>query len=185
MGSPVQRKSGLSRERAERAVSGGTIDEHRGLQKFMTCFLETFMVDGLLDPRLRELVVLRIGWLCEQPYEWGSHYRVANGLGVSDDDVLAVRTGPTDPRFGPTEQALLTAADEIMELGRITEETYGRCRTALGDSEVLALELLYLATGYRMIASILSTNELSLTEAGLELWPPDGVGPEARSTPNG
>ena len=179
MESPRQSDSGLSRARVERVVSGGAIDEHPALKKYMKCFLETFLVDGLLDPQLRELVILRIAWLCKQPYEWGSHYKHAHRLGVSDDDVLAVRVGPTASRFGTTESALLRAADEVVELGLITEETYARCLAALGDSEVLALELLYLASGYRMMATIISTNRLSLTDGGLELWPPNGVGPDA------
>jgi alkylhydroperoxidase family enzyme len=102
---------------------------------------------------------------------------------VTDDDVLAARVGPSAPRFGPIERTLLTAADEVVELGRITEETYARCRAVLGDSEASALELLHLAAGYRMMATILSTTRPSLADAGLELWPPDGVGPDARREP--
>jgi alkylhydroperoxidase family enzyme len=170
---------GLSRPSVERVVSGGALDEHPALQRYVKCFLETFLVDGQLDPRLREIVILRIAWLCEQPFEWGSHYRIAHRLDIADDDVLATRIGPTAPRFGPTERALLTAADEVVELGRITEGTYERCRLVLGDSETSALELLHLAAGYRMMATILSTSRPSLTSAGLELWPPDGIGPAA------
>ena len=170
---------GLSRASVERTASGGALDEHPALQRYVKCFLETFLVDGQLDPRLRELVILRIAWLCEQPFEWSSHYRLARRLEVADDDVLATRIGPAAPRFGPTERTLLTAADEVVELGRITEETYARCRVVLGDSEASALELLHLAAGYRMMATILSTTRPPLADAGLELWPPDGVGPGA------
>jgi alkylhydroperoxidase family enzyme len=175
-------KGDLSRERVEQTVSGGPLDEHPALQRYVKCFLETFLVDGLIDPRLRELVILRIAWLCEQPFEWGSHYRIAHRLEVSDDDVLATRIGPTAPRFGSTERALLTAADEVVQLGRITEGTYERCRLVLGDSEALVLELLHLAAGYRMMATILSTNRPPLASAGLEVWPPDGIGPAALPT---
>ena len=174
---------GVSRARVERTTSGGALDEHPALQRYVKCFLETFLVDGLLDPRLRELVILRIAWLCEQPFEWGSHYRIARRLEVADDDVLAARIGPDAPRFGPTERTLLTAADEVVELGRITEDTYAACRVVLGDSEPLALELLHLAAGYRMMATILSTTRPPLADAGLELWPPDGVGPRAPRSP--
>jgi len=172
---------GLSRSSVERTVSGGGLDEHPGLQRYVKCFLETFLVDGRLDPRLRELVILRIAWLCEQPFEWGSHYRLARRLGVSDEDALAARTGPAAPSFGQTERTVLTAADEVVELGRITEDTYARCRAVLGDSEPSTLELLHLAAGYRMMATILSTTRPPLADAGLEVWPPDGVSPGAQS----
>jgi alkylhydroperoxidase family enzyme len=177
----TQEDSGPSRAGVERVVDGGLLAAHPALQRYITCFLETFLVDGLLDPRLRELVILRIAWLCDQPFEWASHYRIAQRLHVADADVLAVRSGPKASLFGPTEQALLTAADEVVELGRITEPTYERCRAALGEADVLALELLHLAAGYRMMATVLSTSRPSLADAGLSLWPPDGRGPDGRA----
>jgi alkylhydroperoxidase family enzyme len=168
---------GTSRANVKRVVDGGPLAAHPALRRYVRCFLETFLVDGLLDPRLRELTILRIAWRCGQPFEWASHYRIARRLDISDADVLAARTGPHAPQFGPVEQALLTAADEVVELGQITEPTYARCRGVLGGSEVLALELLHLVAGYRMMATILATSRPSLVDAGLTLWPPDGVGP--------
>jgi len=172
-------RSGSSRAQVVQAVAEGPLASHPALQRYVKCFLETFLVDGLLDPRLRELVILRIAWLCDQPFEWASHYRIAHRLEVLDADVLAVRVGPTASRFGPTEQALLTAADEVVGLGQITEPTYERCRAALDGSDTLTLELLHLAAGYRMMATILSTSRPSLADAGLTFWPPDGAGPDA------
>jgi alkylhydroperoxidase family enzyme len=170
--------TGSSRAAVERTVGRGPLAAHPALQRYVTCFLETFLVDGLLDPRLRELVILRIAWLCDQPFEWSSHYRIAQRLHVPDADVLAVRSGPKASLFGPTEQALLSAADEVVELGRITEPTYERCRAVLGGADPLTLELLHLAAGYRMMATVLSTSRPSLADAGLTLWPPDGRGPD-------
>jgi alkylhydroperoxidase family enzyme len=170
-------ESGTSRAQVAHVTAEGPLASHPALQRYVKCFLETFLVDGLLDPRLRELVILRIAWLCDQPFEWASHVRIAHRLNVPDADVLAVRVGPTASRFGPTEQALLTAADEVVDLGLITEPTHERCRAALGGSDTLTLELLHLAAGYRMMATVLSTSRPSLADAGLPLWPPDGRGP--------
>jgi alkylhydroperoxidase family enzyme len=180
----TEQNEGTSRARVDRVVDDGPLGAHPALQRYVRCFLETFLVDGLLDARLRELTILRIAWQCGQPFEWASHYRIATRLDISDADVLAVRAGPDAPRFGLAEHALLTAADEVVELGQITEPTYARCRAALGGSEPLTLELLHLVAGYRMMATILSTSRPSLADAGLTLWPPDGVGPTT-GTPHG
>jgi len=48
--------------------------------------LATMLWRGTLDPRLRELVIMRIGWLTASDYEWTQHWRVAQGLGVSADE---------------------------------------------------------------------------------------------------
>src|SRR5690242_12759306 len=53
--------------------------------------LATMLWRGTLDSRLRELVIMRIGWLTASDYEWAQHWRVAQGLGVSADDLLGVR----------------------------------------------------------------------------------------------
>src|SRR5438093_13598346 len=31
---------------------------------------------GALRPRHRELVILRVGWLCQAPFEWGEHVAI-------------------------------------------------------------------------------------------------------------
>jgi alkylhydroperoxidase family enzyme len=151
---------------------------HPGLQRFVQCYLETFLVDGRLDPRLRELAILRIAWRCGQAYEWASHHRIARRIGVGDDAVLAVRQGPDADGLTAAERAALTAADEVVDLGRITEATLDRCRTAFDGREDLTLELVHLLAGYRSMAIILDTNRPPLAAAGLTGWPPDGVGPD-------
>jgi alkylhydroperoxidase family enzyme len=160
-----------------RVPASNSLASHPALAAYVECFLNTFLVHGRLDARLREMVILRIAWDCEQPFEWASHHRIARRVGVSNDDIVGVRDGPTSEFLGMTERTLLTAADEIVVLGRITEATYSDCRSRLGNGDDLALEFLHMAAGYRMMAIVLSTSNPSLDDAGLALWPPDGVGP--------
>ena len=166
------------RAKVERLAGSGPFQQHPALARYVQCFLETFLVEGRLDPRLRELTILRIAWRCRQPFEWASHHRVARRIGMSDDDILAVRVGPGDARFGPAERVVLTAADEVVDLGRISEGTYAGCLQAFGGADDVALEFLHLAASYRMMATILSTTQPSSADAGLTPWPPDGVGPD-------
>jgi alkylhydroperoxidase family enzyme len=41
------------------------------------------MFKGSLDPRHRELLILRTGWHCKAPYEWAQHVALATALGMS------------------------------------------------------------------------------------------------------
>src|SRR5215469_601995 len=43
-----------------------------------------------LDPRLRELAILQVGWLARSPYEWSHHVKLGHDFGVSDDDIRAL-----------------------------------------------------------------------------------------------
>ena len=38
------------------------------------------LFDGALSLRHRELAILRVGWLCKAPFEWGEHVKIANRL---------------------------------------------------------------------------------------------------------
>ena len=73
---------------------------HPTLARALNDLLATMLWHGKLDRRLRELVIMRIGWLTACDYEWTQHWRVACGLGVPADDLLAVRDWPSNDGFG-------------------------------------------------------------------------------------
>src|SRR6266581_4245292 len=62
------------------------------LRTFFECWLDTFIFNGHVDPRLRELTILRVMWRCNRSYEWANHYRLARNVGLSRDDIVAIRT---------------------------------------------------------------------------------------------
>jgi len=153
------------------------LNSHPQLRRYVECFLETFIVKGLIDPRLRQLAILRIAWRCRQPYEWAQHYSRARQAGVSDEEILAIRsTCPAQDLQAPV-QLVVIAADEVVDLGFLTPNTYQRCK-ALFIEPGLVHEFLHLVAGYRMMATILNTTLPSVEAAGLAFWPPDGVAPE-------
>src|SRR5579862_6189008 len=43
-----------------------------------------------LDPRLRELAILQVGWLARSPYEWSHHVKIGHDFGVTDSDIQAL-----------------------------------------------------------------------------------------------
>ena len=47
--------------------------------------LEALLWKGALDARLRELIIMRIGWVTDSVYEWTQHWRVARLLDVEGD----------------------------------------------------------------------------------------------------
>ena len=44
-----------------------------------------------LDPRLRELAILQVGWLERSEYEFTHHVRIGKEFGVTDEDIQALR----------------------------------------------------------------------------------------------
>ena len=43
-----------------------------------------------LDPRLRELAILQVGWLARAPYEWSHHLKIGREFGVTTEDIQRV-----------------------------------------------------------------------------------------------
>jgi alkylhydroperoxidase family enzyme len=144
---------------------------HPKLAKAMQDLLITLLFRSTLDARLRELAIMRIAWVSGSEYEWTQHWRVATDLGVTADDLLAVRDWRT-AALGPAEQAVLAATDETMETGTISEATWRACEEHVGDREAL-LELVVAIGHWRMYATLLRSLRIPL-EDGVASWPPDG-----------
>ncbi len=138
--------------------------------------LMTLLSKGALDARLRELIIMRIGWATGSEYEWTQHWRVAGMLGVDPDDVLAVRDWRSSDRLGDAERAVLAATDETIETGRISSETWAACAEALGNDDAKLVELVIAIGNWRLFSSLLLSLEVPL-EDGVEPWPPDGLRP--------
>src|SRR4051812_24576120 len=69
-----------------------------------------------IPSRLRELMIMRIGWTTGAEYEWFQHYRIATTqVGLSDEEIIVVRDWRASKLFGPAERAVLAAVDETRE----------------------------------------------------------------------
>jgi alkylhydroperoxidase family enzyme len=149
---------------------------HPKLARWFSDLLMGLLWEGRLDPRLRELVIMRLGWATGSDYEWTQHWRIALGVGVDEADLLAVRDWGSSDRFGPAERAVLAATDETLADGAISPATWDACVAHVSDDPQVLLELTAAIGTWRMVAGILRSLEVPL-EGGVASWPPDGRGP--------
>jgi len=142
--------------------------------KAVADLLLTLLSGRALDHRLREIVIMRVGWVSGSDYEWTQHWGIAQRFGCSEDDLLAVREWAASDRFDETTRAVLAATDETLRSGATSEATLRRCRALLSDAAVVELTL---AIGvWSTVAQLTKGLEIPL-EDGIESWPPDGVAP--------
>jgi alkylhydroperoxidase family enzyme len=149
---------------------------HPKLASGLNDLLARMLWQGKLNSRLRELAIMRIGWLTASEYEWAQHWRVAQGLGVSADDLFGVRDWQSYPGFGPTEQAVLAATDDVVRDGVVSEQSWAACREAFGADHAMLVELVTAISAWRMVSSILQSLQVPL-EDDVVSWPPDGQQP--------
>jgi alkylhydroperoxidase family enzyme len=129
---------------------------------------------GDLDHRLRELVIMRIGWSTCAAYEWTQHWPIARDFGVSEADLLGVRDWRAHPGFGFREQAVLQATDECLDAGGVTQATRSALVQHLTEEELV--ELFSAISTWTMVSVLVRSLDVPL-EDGVAPWPPDGRAP--------
>jgi hypothetical protein len=144
------------------------------LAPFFHAWLDTFIFHGRLDPKLRQLTILRVMWRCGQAFEYGNHYRIARGVGVTREEVLAIRTPSPERDLDGAVAVVVRAADDVVDAGRVSEETMADLESVFPGP--LLSEFLYIVAGYRMFATVAASRR-SDREPTRAPWPPDGVGP--------
>ena len=118
-------------------------------------FSNALMTDPLLDPRYREILVLRVSWRTRSSYEWHQHVRLGQQFGLSTDHVRAVIEGPDAALWTPVERALVTAADELVERFVVSDGTWEQLRAHFDDVQLI--ELLFVVGAYVCNALVLNS----------------------------
>ena len=137
--------------------------------------LLSLLLQGELDDRLRELVIMRIGWATGSDYEWTQHWALARErFGCSDEELLALRDWRGSDRFGPADRAVLAAVDETLETGSLSDDTWAACRSHLDRNGTI--ELVVAIGLWRLVSQLTRSLRIPL-EDGVLSWPPDGESP--------
>ena len=71
-----------------------TLARHPKLLKRWMVFGNHVLNKSSLPPRERELVILRVGWLCQAGYEWGQHVAIGRAAGLGDEEIERIADGP-------------------------------------------------------------------------------------------
>jgi alkylhydroperoxidase family enzyme len=137
--------------------------------------LTTLLLRNTLDTRLRELMIMRIGWVTGSEYEWTQHWRVATTAGIPPEDVLAVRDWRASDRLSAADRAALAATDESLAGKTISDATWAEVVKHIPDP-AQQVEFV-VAMGNWTMFSILLRNLKIPVEDGVMVWPPDGIRP--------
>ncbi len=101
-----------------------TLARHPKLfERFMT-FGFYILQEQTLPDRDREILILRIGWLCQAEYEFGQHTLMGKRAGLTDEEILRITKGPDDPGWSVFDAALVRAVDELYYDAIISDTTW-------------------------------------------------------------
>jgi 4-carboxymuconolactone decarboxylase len=145
-----------------------TLARHPELFKAWMPFAGYMLIGAKLPFADRELLILRTGYNCRAPYEWGQHVRIALDGGIEREVVERVATGPDDPGWEERQALLLRAADELHADARISDATWEGLAQYLDEQQLIEVPIL--VGQYHLVAFAL--NSLGVQpEAGLEPLP--------------
>lgn len=124
----------------------------------MVAFSSAYLSDGLLGHELREIVILRVGYLRDSDYEVFNHLRVAKLIDLSPDKVAALVPGQPQHAFTPEERDVLRFVDEVVTDGAASREAFDRVAAFLSPAEIV--ELTIVVGVYTMVSQFCATFEI-------------------------
>jgi alkylhydroperoxidase family enzyme len=134
-----------------------------------------------LDPRLRELAILQVGYLARAPYEWSHHVKIGREFGVSDDDIrgLISEAEGKGSKLEPLAKLVLRGAREMTVDGAMAKATYEALSRDLDHERMV--DLVVTIGFYNAVVRILGSLEIDVEpdyQAYLEEFPlPAADGP--------
>jgi alkylhydroperoxidase family enzyme len=127
--------------------------------------LARFIRDGSrLDPRLRELAILQVGYLTRSAWEFSHHVRIGREIGLTDEEIRAVadETAGRPTALDPLAKAVLRAAREMTEGLTMSDDTFAALQRGL-DSERLT-DLVVTISFYNGLVRVLETMQVDVEE---------------------
>lgn len=115
-----------------------------------------------LDPRLRELAILQVGYLARSPYEWSHHVKIGYDFGVSDDDIRALidDTEGRPVKLDAPARTVIKAAREMTSSMEMTDATFTEVEKLLSREHLV--DLVVTIAFYSAVVRVLGTMKIDV-----------------------
>lgn len=144
-----------------------TLANHPDLARRWLVFANHILGKSSLAVRERELVILRIGYLCQSGYEWGQHVLIARQAGMTDEEIRTARTGPETPGLSELDRLLLKATDELHADAHVSDATWKDLEAHLSTQQLM--DLVFTVGQYNLVSMALNSFGVQADE-GLPGW---------------
>ncbi|PCJ18512.1 MAG: carboxymuconolactone decarboxylase [Gammaproteobacteria bacterium] len=140
-----------------------TFANHPTLAKNWNHFAMHIMGSNSLEPRHREIAIIRIGFLCGSDYELSQHAWIGELAGLSHEEIRRITEGPSAPGWSDLEALVIRATDELKESNIVSDETW----VALlenGLTQQQMMDLVFTVGQYNMVSWALNSLGVQLDE---------------------
>jgi 4-carboxymuconolactone decarboxylase len=148
----------------------GTMLNHPALAKAFLVFNHHVSVGSTLSKRVREILILRIGWLRKAEYEWLQHVITGKRAGLTDADIERITIGPDAPGWDAVDADLVRAVDELFSRACIQPATWTRLTSVFNPQQMI--DLIFCVGCYEVLAMAFNSWGVAC-EASLAPMEPD------------
>jgi 4-carboxymuconolactone decarboxylase len=131
-------------------------------------FAQTILFKGTVDARLREIVILRMGWNCQAVYEFGQHTLFGRSVGLTDREIYLITRPTAQGAWSAEELALLQMTDDLYTDDCVSDATWAELEQHFDHSAII--EFMFGALTYRLVSGMLNSCGVQLDE-GVPGWP--------------
>ena len=114
--------------------------------------------ESRLDPRLRELAILQVGYLARSPYEYSHHIKIGREFGVTDADIRAMieETEGRPTTLDTAAKFVLKAAREMTAELAVSDATFAGLQQHLDNERLvdLVMTIAFYCGVVRLLASL-------------------------------
>jgi alkylhydroperoxidase family enzyme len=139
------------------------------LTAFLTWGSYILSKKNALPPREREIVILRIGFLCRSGYEWTQHAEIGKRSGLTDDEIERIKSGQG---FSAADTALIRACDELHARQFISDAAWAELKAHFSEKQ--CMDAVFTAGQYTQVSMMLNT-------FGVQLDPGQTLDPDLRA----
>ena len=141
-----------------------TLIRHPKLFQRFLPFGGYILQESTLPPRDRELLILRIAWLCQAEYEWSHHAISGKQAGLTDQEILRITKGPNAKGWSSFDATLLQAVDELHKDAFISNSTWGALAGQYTEQQLM--DLVFTVGQYNLVSMVLNSVGVQLDEGG-------------------
>ena len=114
-----------------------------------------------LPAREREIVILRIGFLCKSGYEWTQHHRIGLQSGLTSAEIERIKAGAA-AGWSAADAALIRMADELHADQVVTDPTWAELAAHFTPKQ--CMDAVFTAGQYTQVSMFLNTFGVQLDE---------------------
>jgi alkylhydroperoxidase family enzyme len=132
-----------------------TLAHHPKLLKRWRVFANHILFKSSLPVREREILILRVAWLCRAGYEWGHHAIIGKESGLSDDEIRRITEGPDAPGWDAFDAALLRAVDELRGDAFVSDSTWSALAERFSTQQMM--DVVFTVGQYNLVSMALNS----------------------------